>query len=131
MEFNKKALSPVVATALLLVVVVVAVAAFSSWFTGYQSRLNSDVEERSNAENLITLQYLAADGTLYLKNEGAADVTVNSIKVGANPCSATPTTLTASVVTEVATNCTTNANTANNVVVSTSSGVFSGTLISG
>ena len=44
---NKKVISPVVATALLLVVAVMAVVGFSGWFSSFQSGINSDVEQNS------------------------------------------------------------------------------------
>ncbi len=91
MVLNKKAISPVVATALLLVVAVVAVVGFQSWFTTYQSGINTKVEQQSNAGSVLTIERLesSANGTLYLKNAGTENVTVSSFKVlkdGATQC---------------------------------------------
>ena len=44
---NKKAISPVVATALLLVVAVVAVVGFQTWFASYQSSVEAQVEDQA------------------------------------------------------------------------------------
>lgn len=64
MVLNKKAISPVVATALLLVVAVVAVVGFQSWFTTYQSGVNAKVEAESNAGSALTVERLEKVGPL-------------------------------------------------------------------
>ena len=70
MRKNSRAISPVVATALLLVVAVVAVVGFQTWFNTYQSGLNSKVEQQSAAGSSITIERLegSANATIYLKN---------------------------------------------------------------
>ena len=83
MVLNKKAISPVVATALLLVVAVVAVVGFQTWFNTYQSGLNTQIEQQSQSGSAITVERLEADGTLYLRNSGSSDVTVESVDVSA------------------------------------------------
>ena len=77
----KKAISPVVATALLLVVAVVAVVGFQSWFTTYQSGINVKVEQESDAGSSVTIERLelgpAADEVkIYVKNNANAVVNV-------------------------------------------------------
>ena len=54
MAMNKKAISPVVATALLLVVAVVAVVGFQTWYSSYQSQIEAQVE--SQAETGVQVQ---------------------------------------------------------------------------
>ncbi len=85
---NKKAISPVVATALLLVVAVVAVVGFQTWFNTYQSTLNVKVEEQSQGGSAITIERLESSGiggdnaTVYLRNRDTAnDITVTEWKI--------------------------------------------------
>lgn len=78
MVFNKKAISPVVATALLLVVAVVAVVGFQAWFNTYQSGLTGKIESQSG--NLLTVNRLE-NGTVYIKNTGSAAVNVTDVYI--------------------------------------------------
>ncbi len=87
MVFNKKAISPVVATALLLVVAVVAVVGFQSWFQTYNSGLTADVEQRSANTEGIGVEMVeygtAADNvSVYLKNAGTTTYENVEVKVG-------------------------------------------------
>ncbi len=87
MVLKKKAISPVVATALLLVVAVVAVVGFQSWFQTYNSGLTADVEQRSaNTEGIGVemVEYLNASDnvSVYLKNAGTSDILNVNVKVG-------------------------------------------------
>lgn len=77
MVLNKKAISPVVATALLLVVAVVAVVGFQTWFNTYQSGLNTKVEQQSAAGASLTIEMLE-NGTVYVKNTATSNVTLLS-----------------------------------------------------
>ena len=82
MVFNKKAISPVVATALLLVVAVVAVVGFQTWFNTYQSGLNTKVEQQSATGTAVTVERLETTNGLYLKNSNKANnVTISSISI--------------------------------------------------
>ncbi len=72
MVFNKKAISPVVATALLLVVAVVAVVGFQTWFTGYNSATLAKVDSQSNSGASLTIERLEVGGSIYIKNAGTA-----------------------------------------------------------
>lgn len=81
---SKKAISPVVATALLLVVAVVAVVGFQTWFNTYQSGLTSDIEEQSSADLVVErLEYEESGGAVrvYIKNSGDNQTGVNSVTV--------------------------------------------------
>jgi hypothetical protein len=85
---NKKTISPVVAVALLLVVTVVAVVSFQSWFSSFQSELNTDVEQRSqSASGGINVEFISSDGVLYVTNAGSSNVSMDTIKVGDSTCS--------------------------------------------
>lgn len=126
MVFNKKAISPVVATALLLVVAVVAVVGFQTWFNTYQSGQFTKVEQQSNTGSAISVEMLQND-TVYIKNTGAI-VTASSITAGTN-CSASSVSLAANSVTPVTFNpnggcIQPGTNTPVNVVVVTTDGVY-------
>lgn len=131
MAFNKKAISPVVATALLLVVAVVAVVGFQTWFTTYQSGLNTQVEQQSSAGSAVTIERLE-NGTVYLRNSGTAQLTGVSIQVSptdgyTGTCTEdTGNTLNGSQVTSITlAGCTLTQDSVYNVVVITGDGVFS------
>lgn len=78
---SKKAISPVVATALLLVVAVVAVVGFQTWFSTYQSGVNAQVEQQSASGSPITVERLQVNGDLFLKNTHTADINFSNINV--------------------------------------------------
>ena len=64
---NKKTISPVIATALLLIVAVISVVGFGSWFGNFQSNINSNVEQSSNTKNTIDLDTIVGN-SLYINN---------------------------------------------------------------
>ena len=84
---EKKAISPVVSTALLLVVAVIAVVGFGNWFGNFQSNINSDIEDNSNNinSNKLTIDTLVGDN-LYLNNKGNKNSTINSIRINGIDC---------------------------------------------
>jgi len=127
MVFNKKGISPVVATALLLVVAVVAVVGFQTWFYTYQSGLQVKTEQQSNAGTAITIERLGTD-SLYLKNAGTSEINVNSITVGSDTSCNNSFNLPASSVTNVYVNasCSFNETTGTevDVVVITNGGIY-------
>lgn len=129
MVFNKKAITPVVATALLLVVAVVAVVGFQTWFNTYQSGLNTKVEQQSSTGSSITIERLET-GTLYLKNSGADAVNAISVTVNGTSCNMTAFNVTIpgqQVSSHNVSSCTTGLTKGNayDVVVVTKDGVFS------
>ena len=65
--FNETAISPVVATALLLVVAVVAVVGFQNFFGSFSSNIFSDVEQQNSFENRINFE-LITEQTVYIKS---------------------------------------------------------------
>ncbi len=84
---NKKAIGPVVAVALLLVVTVVAVVSFQTWFSGFQSGLNTEVEQRSqDASGGINIEFISSDGIIYVTNTGTGNVSMSTIKIGNADC---------------------------------------------
>ena len=86
---NSKAISPVVATALLLVVAVVAVVGFQTWFNSYNSANMAKVEAQSNTGASMSIERIEA-GTgmqsIYIKNSGTATITGVVMKVGGTDC---------------------------------------------
>jgi len=135
MIFNKKGISPVVATALLLVVAVVAVVGFQTWFNTYQSGLNVKVEQQSQSGSSITVELLKSDGTLYLKNSAVDNVSLVSIDVSgtAGTCADTNYAKSDSAGSTVsnysATSCSLNVGSVGTVTVVADTGVFSADLI--
>jgi len=76
---NKKAISPVVATALLLVVAVIAVVGFQGWFGGFITNMQSDADltaQSTTGANEIDTAVKGAAGEIvvYVMNNGAVDV---------------------------------------------------------
>ena len=76
---SKKAISPVVATALLLVVAVVAVVGFQNWFGTYQSGITGQAEEQSGSD--VQVGRLEANGIIYIKNTGSSEVNITNISI--------------------------------------------------
>jgi len=126
---NRKAISPVVATALLLVVAVVAVVGFQKWYNDYSTTVFSDVEQKSSTGSTIIIERLKTDGTVYLVNKGVTDT--NTITISIQGCTVIGVvTLTASTTTSaIPVGCTLVAGTPHNIEVVTAEGVFAGTLI--
>lgn len=79
---NKKTISPVVATALLLVVAVVAVVGFQTWFKDYQSGIQADAEQKSQMSANVDILKMTNE-TIYVKNGGAEAVFVDVLVEGA------------------------------------------------
>ncbi|MFW6285665.1 MAG: BspA family leucine-rich repeat surface protein [Nanoarchaeota archaeon] len=79
---NKKTISPVVATALLLVVAVVG---FQGWFQTYSSGLFSKVEQDSSIDVMNTRIDTVLDNNLYFKN-GYNNLTITEIKLNDVSC---------------------------------------------
>jgi flagellin-like protein len=82
---NKKAISPVIATALLLVVAVVAVVGFQQWYVNYSSDLFSSAETSGSISN-VRIDSLISGNTLYLYNGNQNAVEILSIKSNGNNC---------------------------------------------
>ena len=79
---SKKAISPVVATALLLVVAVTAVVGFQTWFNQYSSSLFTDVESQDSI-NSVNIDSVV-NNKLYVKV--SENTTISQIKLGNKSC---------------------------------------------
>lgn len=135
---TKKAISPVVATALLLVVAVVAVVGFQSWFTTYQSGVNVKVEQNSKSGSALTIERVEGtdDAVVYVKNSAVDPVQINTVKIiedGTQLCAnTTAVNATASSVSSLGVagdTCGMVTGSAYDVVLVTDGGVFSATQI--
>jgi len=83
---SKRAISPVVATALLIVVGVVAVVGFQTFFNTYSSGLFTKVDTQSDASVGGTQIDNLIGNSLYFKNSNTENITINSIKIEGNDC---------------------------------------------
>ena len=81
---SKKAISPVVATALLLVVAVVAVVGFQGWFNTFQSGIFTDIEQQGDISSISTGVETIVGDTLYIRT--ARNLTVTKIEVDGVDC---------------------------------------------
>ena len=97
---NKKAISPVVATALLLVVAVIAVVGFQGWFGGFLSNMQSDADVTAGTASggvvIDTVMVNSTDATgvadgnavVYVINKGGSNETVTATIGGCTASSA-------------------------------------------
>jgi len=82
---NKKAIGPVVATALLLVVAVVSVVGFQTWFQSYSTTTFSNVESQSGSSFNTGIDTVIGD-KLYFKNGGTSNISLTQIKLDGVVC---------------------------------------------
>jgi hypothetical protein len=80
---SKKAISPVVATALLLVVAVISVVGFSGWFETFSSSTFIDIETQTTGQSSVTVEGLIGE-KLYLNSK--SNVSISSIKINDIDC---------------------------------------------
>ena len=83
---SKKALSPVVATALLIVVAVGALVGFQTWFNQYSSSLFTDVEQSGSGDDIAEGINNFQNGNIYFNHKTNDNVTVTQVKVGNTTC---------------------------------------------
>ena len=83
----KKAISPVVAVALLLVVAVTAIVGFQTWFNQYSSSLFTDVEQSGSGDDIAQGINNFQNGNIYFNHPSGDNVTVTEVKVGNVTCS--------------------------------------------
>ncbi|MCB9370978.1 hypothetical protein H6501_05240 [Candidatus Woesearchaeota archaeon] len=83
MRSPKKAISPVIAVALLLVVAVVAVVFFSTWFDSFRSALFAKAESDTASGQSIGIVDLVGDELFFQAGTGTA---VSVVKVSGNEC---------------------------------------------
>ncbi len=74
----KKAISPIVATSLLLIVAVLSITGFQNWYSGYQSSTLAGVEEQSQTSSSLNVEGIVGD-TLYLKS--GSETVLNILKI--------------------------------------------------
>lgn len=82
-KYFKKAISPVVATALLLIVSVIATVGFQSWYNSYNSDLFSNIDSTSSEFNIDVEGIF--DNTLYV-NTGKNGLNITKIEVDGVDC---------------------------------------------
>ena len=83
---NKKAVTAVVATALILVIAVVSVIGFQSWFGSFSSKTFVNVEQNSkDTDSSSQIETLIGDN-LYFKNNLEENLSINQIKVNGKVC---------------------------------------------
>ena len=80
---NKKAISPVVGTALLLIVTVVSILSYQNWFTTYSSSIHNEVEIKNN--NNLNIETISGD-LLYIKNDKNNNLSIKEIQVNGETC---------------------------------------------
>lgn len=136
MKQTKKAISPVVATALLLVVAVVAVVSFQTWFNTYQSGLTVQVESQSDASSALTIERLegTTNAVVYIRNSASAAVQIDQVRIlqdGTSVCSngAAINATAETVSNQTVSSCSLTSGQTYNVVLVTEDGVFSETEI--
>lgn len=82
-KYFKKAISPVVATALLLIVSVIATVGFQSWYNSYNSDLFTNIDSTSSEFNIGVEGIF--DNTLYV-NTGKNGLNITKIEVDGVDC---------------------------------------------
>lgn len=86
MNIFKKAISPVIATALLLIVAVIAVVGFQIWFGTFSSGLFVKTQtQSSNSVSNTQIENLIGN-SLYFKNGNTANLTITSVKINGVDC---------------------------------------------
>lgn len=126
---NKKCISPVVATALLLVIVVLSIVGFQYWFDSYSSSTFSDVEMKSSNDLGNSKIENVINNELYFINGLDNNVSVTSIKVGEIDCNFSSELVPGMNIINIST-CTDNLSvTVNDIVIITNKKVFSKTEI--
>ncbi len=87
--FSKRAISPVVATALLIVVAVVSVVGFQTWFGTFSSGVFSNTETQSDSRVGNTQIDSIIGSSAYFNNAGTENITVTQVKVDGVDCNIT------------------------------------------
>ncbi len=75
---STRAISPIVATSLLLIVAVLSITGFQTWYTGYQSSTLANVEEQSQTSSILNVEGIVGD-ILYLKS--GSEVALDILKI--------------------------------------------------
>jgi len=122
---NKKAVTAVVATALIIVVAVVSVIGFQSWFGAFSSKTFVNVEQNSKqADSNSQIETLVGD-ELYFKNNLEDNLSIKQIKVNGKICNIPITNLSLGVESISLQNCTENLTTnVADIVIITNNKIF-------
>ena len=86
MVYNKRGISPVVATALLIVVAVVSVVSFQTWFGGFSSGVFTKTETQSSTEIMNTKIENVIGSSLYFNNADTENITITQVKFDGVDC---------------------------------------------
>ncbi len=83
--FYKKAISPVVGSALLIVLTVISIVAFQNWFNNYSSSTFVDVEKQSSVDMTTNIETVVGN-ELYIKSSGQGNNSVINLKINGVGC---------------------------------------------
>jgi len=80
---SKLCISPIISTILILVITILSVTSFLSWYSSYESNLNTKIESTVKQGNSIIIETIAGS-VLYVKSN--ENTTIKSIKLDNNVC---------------------------------------------
>ena len=83
--FNRKGISPVVATALLIVVAVGALVGFQTWFSQYSSQVYTDTEKKSTV-GASSIEKVSGKN-LYFNHNSNNNLSISSVEIDGKDCS--------------------------------------------
>lgn len=84
--FSKKAISPVVATILLLSVTIFSIVIFQNWFGLYQSNQLDDENVEAGLGSISSKIDSLEDNKLYFVNANKKNITIVDVKINGNSC---------------------------------------------
>lgn len=84
-KLNKRAVTAVVATALLIILAIVTVILFQTWFQNYNSQILVKTEKQSQNVNSLQIEQMVGN-QLYLNNRGNKNLSIQTIKLGSYDC---------------------------------------------
>ena len=91
---SRNAVTPVVATALLLVVAVVSVVGFQNWFVSFSSGVLASTEGKSSDLERVRLEIIDGNGFAYIYNALSENLTINKMSSNGIECISSPRNLT-------------------------------------
>ncbi len=83
---KRKGISPVIAITLLLIVAVLATIGFLTWFKGYQSKVNSNIEVKVGDQFSKKVLNDLIDNNLYVKNSNSNNISVKKVTINGIDC---------------------------------------------
>lgn len=90
-KFEKKAISSIIATSLLLIISIISIITFQNWYQNYNSKFFLNFENKIQNSNNIKIEKLVGN-SLFLKNQGK-NSTILKIKVAKKNCNFTTKTI--------------------------------------